>query len=73
MFSKEEVDAILRYDDFKWAKTGNKTVLYTKDQLLNLLNGEEVYDESSPLSKNLEKKDFQFWKKCYNMLKGKHE
>jgi len=73
MFSKEEVDAILRYDDFKWAKTGNKTTQYTKEQLLSVLNGEDYQEEISSISKNIEGKDFQFWKKCYKMLKGKQE
>jgi len=73
MFSKEEVDAILRYDDFKWAKTGSKTAIYTKEQLISVLGGEEAQEEISSISKNIEEKDFQFWKKCYTMLKGKQE
>ncbi|MBO7612213.1 MAG: hypothetical protein J6S81_00110 [Treponema sp.] len=73
LFSKEEVDAVLRYDDFKWAKTGSKTAVYTKEELISVLSGDEPQKQMSALGKNIGEKDFQFLKKCYKMLKGKEE
>ena len=38
-----------------------------------LLLSDVLGTEHDVISKNIEEKDFQFWKKCYTMLKGKQE
>lgn len=67
LFSKEEVDAVMKYNDFKFAKNGIQTALHTPDGLSELLGETESPKESSL---DNPKKDFQFWSKCYKMAKA---